>query len=146
MAEVEFVTRGRCRFAPPLDRSGRTQRRDGESTEWWMILECDRELGRYYRSLYATARHQVRRLQEPLWRTHISVVRGEHPIHEQYWRECEDQELEIVYEPFLEIHRAYAVLPVRCEAALDYRERLGLSREPAFPLHMTIGNLKDAAP
>ncbi len=36
----------------------------------------------------------------------------------------------------------YVLYPVRCEAALDYRERLGLPREPRYPLHLTIGNLK----
>lgn len=110
MAEFEFVTRGRCRFAPPLDRSGRTQRRDGESTEWWMILECDRDLGRYYRALYATAHYQISQLQEPLWRTHVTVVRGEVPLNEEHWRACEDAEMEIAYGSSIEIHRAYAGL------------------------------------
>ena len=30
-------------------------------------------------------------------------------------------------------------------AARDYRERLGLPREPTYPLHLTIGNLKPAS-
>jgi hypothetical protein len=36
----------------------------------------------------------------------------------------------------------YVFFPVRCEAALEYRERLGLPRAPRYLLHLTIGNLK----
>jgi len=35
---------GHCRFSPPLDARGGRVPRDGRTTQWWMILDCDPEL------------------------------------------------------------------------------------------------------
>ncbi|MEM7015267.1 MAG: hypothetical protein AAF585_27740 [Verrucomicrobiota bacterium] len=137
-----FETRGICEFAPSLNAKGKTTRRDGKSTEWWMILRCDREIGAYLRKLYAMSTHGVSELQEPLWGTHVSVIRDEEPPNLDRWRELEGAELTVRYSQVVEIHSSYAVVQAQCDEALDYRESLGLSREPELPLHMTIGNLK----
>jgi hypothetical protein len=110
-----------------------------------MILECDRDIGRYLRSLYWTANHRIRQLSEPLWGTHVSVIRDEKPPRLDPWKPLEGQPLEIHYGPSVEIHGSYAFVPVQCDAVLDYRESLGLPRNPEFPLHMTIGNFKPIA-
>ena len=137
-----FQTKAICCFSPALNRSGSTKRRDGKTTEWWLILACDREIGSYLRSLYRMKNHGVRSLNEPLWGTHVSVIRDEKPPNLEAWKRLEGCELEIEYSREVEIHGGYAVAAAHSEAALDYREELGLPREPPFPLHMTIGNLK----
>lgn len=129
------------RFSPALNKKGKSTRRDGKNTKWWLILECDREIGRYLRYLYASHTHQTKVLQEPLWGTHISVIRDEAPLHPQYWEMLEGQSVDIQYSMDVTFYQRYAVVEAFCEPALDYREQLGLPREPAYPLHLTIGNL-----
>lgn len=140
----KFQTTGICRFSPVLGRGGSTRRRDGGTTEWWLVLDCDRDIGRYLRALYREAVHRTCELSEPLWGTHISVVRGEKPPDLRRWKSLDGVGLDVEYGVEVAFFGDYAVVPARCEAALDYREVLGLSREPDYPLHMTIGNRKMA--
>lgn len=139
------VLAGTCRFSPPLDPRGGRVRRDGSTTDWWLILACDPELGRYLRHLYQLDARRMRQLSDPLWGPHVSVVLGEVPTNLSVWKDREGAPMafEIVWTP-QEIGD-YVFFPVRCDAALDYRERLGLPREPKYPLHLTIGNLKTAS-
>ena len=105
-------------------------------------MRCDREIGSYLRSLYSTASHRVTQLKEPLWGTHVSVIRDERPPMLERWKELEGESLTIRYSNEIEIFGDYAVVAAHCKEALDYREAIGLPREPELPLHMTIGNLK----
>lgn len=148
---TEIVTRrsrhtltGRFEFAPALDRKGTRVRRDGFTTEWWLIIRCAPDAGRYFRELFAAEHHRVRTLQEPLWGTHVSVIRGEKPPLMERWAALAGQEVTLEYSHAPEETSGYVWLPVHCPAALDYRESLGLEREPALPLHLTIGNCKHA--
>lgn len=139
------VLTGTCRFSPPLDPRGGRVRRDGSTTDWWLILACDPELGRYLRHLHHLDARRLRQLSDPLWGPHVSVVLGEVPTDLSAWndREGEPMAFEIDWTP-QEIGD-YVFFPVRCDAALDYRQCLGLPREPKYPLHLTIGNLKPAS-
>ena len=137
-----FTTSGVCRFSPPVTRTGSTTRRDGTSTEWWMIVECGRDIGAYLRSLYCEYHHRVSILNEPLWGTHVSIIRNEKPKQMGNWKSLEGQPITIRYSNQVEIHEAYAAVSAECDALLDYRMSLGLPREPEIPMHMTIGNLK----
>ena len=130
------------RFAPPLDARGGRVRRDGRTTEWWLILQCDPELGRYLRHLFHLDVRRTHRISDPLWGPHVSIVQGEVPADPAAWKEGDGEVMtfELIHAP-QEIGD-YVFFPVRCEAALDYRERLGLPREPQYPLHLTIGNRK----
>ncbi len=134
------ISTGYYRFAPALNKEGNKIRRDGSTTDWWLIIECDREIGRYYRHLYEESRHHAVQTREPLWGTHISVVRGEEPPYKNLWANCEGETVEFNYDTEAEIYDGYVVLPVYSDVLLDYRESLGLSREPAYPLHLTVGN------
>jgi hypothetical protein len=131
----------RC-FSPPLDARGGRVRRDGLTTDWWLILRCDPDLGRYLRHLFHLDARRTRRIVDPLWGPHVSIVQGEVPADSAAWKEGEGEPMtfELLYPP-QEIGE-YVFFPVRCDAALDYRERLGLPREPKYPLHLTIGNSK----
>ena len=110
-----------------------------------MILECDRRIGAYFRQLYEMESFGVRTLKEPLWGTHVSVIRDEQPEDAAKWKELEGMTLPIQYSNQVQVYGSYAFVEARCEEALIYRETLGLSKQPEFPLHMTIGNLKSSS-
>jgi hypothetical protein len=132
---------GTFRYSPEL-RPGSWQRRDGGSTRWWLIIDCDPELGRFLRHLYTIACHRTRVAQAPLWGTHISVIRGDVPPNQAAWGRFQGAEVEFEYEPLVQETGGYLWVPVACAPALARREQLGLPREPEPPLHLTIGNLQ----
>ena len=109
-----------------------------------MILECDRGIGAYFRQLYEMDSFGVKMLKEPLWGTHVSVIRDEEPEEQSKWKELEGMTLPIEYSNEVQVFGSYAFVEARCEEALLYREALGLPKLPEYPLHMTIGNLKSA--
>jgi hypothetical protein len=130
---------GTFRYSPEL-RPGSLQRRDGGSTRWWLIIDCDPELGRFLRHLYTMASYWTRTVRAPVWGTHISVIRGEEPPNGAAWGRLQGAEVEFEYEPLVRVTDGYLWAVVACPAALGHREELGLTREPRPPLHLTIGN------
>jgi hypothetical protein len=131
---------GTFRYSPEISQ-GSWERRDGGSTRWWLIIDCDPELGRYLRHLCISATYQTRSIQAPLWGTHISVIRGEEPPDKTAWERNQGASIEFEYEPVVHETDGYLWVPVSCAAALEQRQQLGLPREPQPPLHLTIGNL-----
>lgn len=133
---------GQYRFAPALDALGNRRRRDGSTTDGWLIIQCEPDVGRYLRSLRMLERRALPSLSDPLWGAHVSIVRGEDVPDTAAWNDREGCVVEFEYmHPAQELGE-YAFFPVICEAALDYRELLGLPREPLLPLHLTFGNFK----
>jgi hypothetical protein len=133
---------GVYRFAPPLDASGNRTRRDGSMTDGWLIIQCEPDVGRYLRQLRMLERRASPLLSDPLWGAHVSIVRGESLPNPAAWKDCEGRIVEFEYQcPPQEIGE-YVFFPVICQDALNYRERLGLPREPQWPLHLTFGNFK----
>lgn len=111
-----------------------------ESKPWWMILQCCEDLARYYRETYNLFyRGSSKKLNKPAWGSHISVVRGEEPVNKDLWLARAGEVVAFEYDPELNTNELYCWLTVRCDAILDLRERLGLPREPIYPLHLTIG-------
>lgn len=140
------VLTGICRFAPPLHADGGRVRRDGRTTDGWMILACEPDVGRYLRQLYALDAHRIRSLADPLWGPHVSIVQEDRPPDAPLWRALEGQPMTFEYHHPPQAFGPYVFYPVTCAEALDYREALGLPREPQWPLHLTIGNRKPAGP
>lgn len=134
---------GQFRSSPTVN--GSHTRRDGGSTWWWLIIDADPELGRYLRRLFTLDRWRVSEPQDPLWGTHISVVRGEPPPKPAAWARLDGTEVEFEFEPDARLMDDYLWVPVTCPIALDHREELGLPREPIPALHLTFGNLKHEA-
>jgi hypothetical protein len=132
---------GTFRYSPEL-RKGSLERRAGGSTRWWLIIDCDPELGRLLRRLYEMATYRTRTVQAPLWGTHISVIRGEEPPNPGDWGRLQGVEVEFEYEPLVQETADSLWVAVACERALAHREQLGLARAPQPPLHLTIGNLR----
>lgn len=140
------VTRsiGTFRYSPKLN--GSLNRRDGGSTKWWLVIDVDRDLGRYCREMYRMSRWSCDKLQRPVWEAHISVIRNEEPADEfkALWEKYNYRPVEFEYDMYnASGDDTYVWLPVVCERALDIREELGLPRQPYFSLHLTIGNRKE---
>ncbi len=133
---------GTLRYSPKLN--GCLDRRDGGSTKWWLVIDVDPEIGKYYRHLYSLWTYRVDKLQRPAWETHVSVIRDEEPAEafKPIWERYNGQEIEFEYDTTAETEGNYVWFPVWCERALDIRVELGLVRDPFFPLHMTFGNFK----
>ena len=130
---------GTYRYSPEL-RKGSHQRRDGGSTQWWLIIDAEAELGRYLRHLFGLAHYRTRQLKDPLWGAHISVIRGEAPLQPPCWGKYAGQRVEFELDWAAQEDKGFVWCPVQCPAALDLREELGLARLPQPPLHLTIGN------
>jgi hypothetical protein len=139
---MKYKSTGIFRYSPPLNSCGNLIRRDGQSTKWWLIIECDPELGRYLRYQFQIKTYYTQSVQSPLWGTHISVIRNEEPPIKTHWESLQAQEVEFEYEAMIQETEGYIWVGVQCEAALQHRSVLGLPREPVLPLHLTVGNLK----
>lgn len=133
---------GTFRYSPEI-RPGSHTRRDGGSTLWWLIIDCDPELGRLLRHHFAIGHHRTRSLQAPLWGPHISVIRGERPPAGGVWGKHNSVPVEFEYDPIVRETEGWVWCPVECPAALAIRAELGLPRDPEPALHMTIGNCNE---
>lgn len=67
-------------------------------TEWWCVLEVDKEITRYYRWWIKKELH-IHSLVQPAWDAHISVIRGEEPRGEfkALWKKYHGQVVEFTY-------------------------------------------------
>ena len=122
---------GRIRYSPK--RLG-----DYVSENWWLVVDCDPEIGRYYRHLFWLSTHKTYRPWRPKWREHISVCRNETPQNRSIWEAHAGKKVIFFYEPIPKTNGTYWWLDVQCELLLDIREELGLPRQPEYPLHLTF--------
>lgn len=116
---------------------------DHVSKNWWITVECDKELGKYLRHLYYLYNYKTEKLIRSAWAEHISVVRNEEPPTDHYksfWEKYARAEIWVRIYMRPETNGEYWWLPAYSEAALNIRQELGLSREPEIPLHMTFGH------
>ena len=112
---------------------------------WWLALEVNDSIAHYYR-------HRVDatlgvKLNRPLWRAHVTVIRGERParFREALWKKYHGYSVQIAYSPDIQLSPKYAWLPVKSQELEDIREELGLPRQPRVPFHLTVGNTKNRA-
>lgn len=78
----------------------------------------------------------------PAWKEHITVIRDEEPLNDKkiFWERYNGYSIEFFFRIVPETNGEYWWLPVECEQLLDIREELGLSRNPYYPLHLSIGH------
>lgn len=114
------------------------------SSDRWLVLMCDDEISKYYRTLFNkeypylnAERHG--KLTRPVWGTHISVIRGERVPNYNLWRLDENKLIEFEYEGGVQDNGEYYWLKVKCQSLGDLREKYGLPRDPRFGFHLTIG-------
>ena len=129
-----YTSYGTLRYSPKL--------LGNRNDKWWLILDADQELGRYYRSLLSTYRYKTFSLTRPSWDQHITIIRDEEPADEykSHWEKYNGQKIEFQYENKLYHNLAYYWLNVKSQKLYDIRVELGLPKEPEYPFHVTIGN------
>lgn len=114
------------------------------SNDKWAILACDDEIGRYYRYLYEKQYPYLngglaQKLTRPVWGSHISFIRGSEAFHLKSWKVDDNKIIEFEYDDGVIDSKEYFWLKVSCPYLLNLREQYGLSREPRYGLHLTIG-------
>lgn len=114
------------------------------SSERWLVLMCDDEISKYYRYLYAKENPYLNgvrstKLARPVWGTHISIIRGEVIPNQHLWRLDENKIIEFEYYPGVQDNGEYYWLKVSCLYLEDLRFKYGLSKNPKYGFHLTIG-------
>jgi len=124
---------GTLRYSPKLlgDRT---------SENWYLVLDCDPNIGTYYRGLYRLLHQKTRQLMRPAWDSHITVVRNEEPPHKELWEKYNGKQVQFDYEHNTLTNGKYWWVTVVCEELLDIRVELGILRDPEFPLHLSVGH------
>lgn len=109
------------------------------SSDRWLVVMCDDEISRYYRSLFYMEYPWLGKLSRPVWGTHISVIRGEKVPNHHLWKMDSGKIIQFEYEPGVIDNGEYYWLKVKCDYLLELREKYGLRKNPRFGLHLTIG-------
>lgn len=124
-----FKSRGRLRY--------------GKST-YWLVLDCDLNICKYYCYLYYISTHKTKKLQLPQHGAHITVNAGKYdvPPNLSRWLAREGEVIEFTYGHNVKNEGDYWWLEVQCPYLSEIRKELGLSPKPFHPFHLTIGNTK----
>lgn len=124
---------GLVRYDPHVER--------GTFKPWWCILQCDREIVRYYQHVFYTL--YFKKLQSAMWSSHASLVRGERPAKPENWKLFNGKTIEFQYEypGFFYTNGKHFWLKIWSNEFGDIRESLGLSRTPTIPYHISIGSI-----
>ena len=134
---VWIPSKGKLRYSPKLLGDYR------KSSKFWLAIDCDPELGRYFRHLFLLSQYRCRRVDKPAWAEHITVIRDEPPPDPSHWEKYAGNDIVFYYMPVIESDGIHFWLPVQCEEAIAIRTEMGLPRDPEFPLHMTFGTNND---
>ena len=129
---MDFQGSGILQYDPP--RPGMKRR-----TSWWIIVNVDREITRYYR--WWVKSHYWIDLHQPAWNAHISVLRGEQPRKDlmHLWKKYDGQRVDFEYS-----HNVCAVknsvfwtVEVTSEFLTGIRDEFEVPSD--WPFHLTIG-------
>jgi hypothetical protein len=115
------------------------------SDKWWVVLDCDDAIGKYYRHLFNLESFNCQTLQRPAWREHVTVIRDEEPPEDrkQFWNKYAGLTVEYEYHLPPQTNGIYWWLSVSCDFLLNLREELGLAKMPSIPLHLSFAHNKE---
>ena len=115
----------------------------------WVYISVCPELTRYYMSRFNKNKVLTDiQLMKPKEGGHITIVRGETSEcpekikNKELLVEINNKLIDFEYSNEVVGNGKHFWLDVKCNEALDTREKLGLDREPYFTLHLTIGVIK----
>lgn len=114
------------------------------SSEKWLVLMCDDEISKYYRCMFSREYPWRGKLTRPVWGTHISIIRGENIPNAKLWGLDGNKVIEFEYEGGIIDNNEYYWLKAKCPYLSELREKYGLSREPRFGFHLTIGRTTES--
>lgn len=117
--------------------------RNGKVDPFWCVIECDKEITRYYRAWLQREKHMV--LAQPSWDAHISVVRGERKANQpKLWNKYHKWEIDFEYQHGVidsvkdkDQPGTFYWIDVKCPQLNEIRSELGLITGRSF--HLTIG-------
>lgn len=124
-------------------------------TFWNAALIVPSSIIRYYQ--YWVRRELKIRLNTPLWKAHVTVMRQEKPKQNTYlWKKYEGKEISFEYSCEMKnghvsredpisgenIEFDYFWLPAYSKDLEEIRMELGLRATPRVPFHITVGNTK----
>ncbi len=109
------------------------------SNEKWLVLMCDDEISKYYRHMFNREYPWKGKLTRPVWGTHVSIIRGEFIPNIKLWGLDANSIIEFEYDGGVIDNGEYYWLKARCPYLSALREKYGLSKEPRFGFHLTIG-------
>jgi hypothetical protein len=114
------------------------------SNKKWIVVMCDDEISRYYRHLYTKEYPYLNggrsvKLTRPVWGAHISCIRGEFIPNIKLWGLNANKIIEFDYDGGVKDNNEYYWLSIKCPALSELRIKYGLSPEPRFGFHLTIG-------
>jgi hypothetical protein len=108
----------------------------------WALLDCGREISKYYCSLYNSEFFYRPKLQQPLWGGHISIIRGETLLDSSLAEQLIDIEISYRYQTCMSSNGCHFYLPVLCPTLDSVREAFGLGPS-LVAYHLSIGNLRN---
>src|ERR1700722_8266402 len=132
-----WTSTGKIKYDPHVER--------GTFKPHWVILQCDRELIRYYQHIFYTL--YWKRLQTPMWGPHVSIIRGGRPTKPEAWKQLNGKLIEFSYTYDGDFYTNFDKggkhfwIKTWSPTFAEIRESLGLSREPKVPFHLSIGSL-----
>lgn len=105
---------------------------------------ADDEISKYYRHLYEKEYPYLNgvrsgKLTRPVWGAHISIIRGERIPNFNLWGIDANKTVEFEYDYGVECNQEYFWLKVKCPYLSLLREEYGLTKEPRYGFHLTIG-------
>lgn len=109
------------------------------SNEKWLVLMCDDEISKYYRTLFYREQPWNGKLTRPVWGTHISVIRGERIPNNHLWGLDSNKIVDFEYVGGVQDNKEYYWLKALCPYLSELRIKYGLDKEPKFGFHLTIG-------
>lgn len=112
---------------------------------WWLAAMTPPSISYYY--AHWVKKELGWKLNTPLWKSHITIIRGEapHPSKEYFWKRHQGRKVEFTYSPEVCWSDKYVWLHVESPELEAIRVELGLPPQPRCRLHLTIGNRKNLA-
>jgi len=110
-------------------------------TQWWAVVNIDREITRYYRWWVQKEFHIE--LADPSWDAHISIIRGERPPSDKMhlWKKYHGEHIEFKYGHNVRQGRRdeglYWHVDVESPQLIAIRDEFGFPSD--WKLHITIG-------
>ena len=104
----------------------------------WAILICDDELSRYYSWFLKRYGIETFSNDKGLWKTHVSVMKGDAIQNPVNWAKYDGYEVEFHYNHIVRFDNGkHAWLDVYSEDLAALREELGFDFKPWY--HLTVG-------
>lgn len=113
----------------------------GTFMPWYVILQCDRELVRYYQHIFYKL--YWKKLQTAMWGPHITIVRGTKPRHMEAWKALNGRTVEFnyTYDGNFYTNGHHFWIHVDSPDFYSIRESLGLPHNPECRFHLSIGSI-----